>query len=112
MTSENGTFVVEQSGERMVVVFRDWHSSETMFFLPGADGLVAGIRKQLDRLVSQHQTRVLAIDMGPVGRVPSSFLGGLSPRRGGLKIELLHPNNAVRLTLETTNLNRLFTVLD
>ena len=103
--------MVEESGERTVVGFRDWQSSFGVYCGLTVDALAFEARHQLEGLVGQHQCTALAIDMSPVGYLPSSLLGvfiGLF--KGGVQVELLHPSPSIRESLEVTKLDRFFTV--
>jgi hypothetical protein len=84
-----------------------------MLYQTGEHVLIAEMRSQLKRLVEKYQCKVLAIDMTPVGLLPSSLLGLLvSLYKGGLKIEMLHPSEPVRQLLERTKLNRILVIRD
>jgi anti-anti-sigma factor len=113
MTTDAFIFVVEKTGERIVVGFHDWGTSAEAFYRSGAEGVVSAVRNQLESLIARHECKVLAIDMTPVDPMPSAFLGLLiSLRKGGMKIELLHPSGTVRESLDTTKLLRFFTIRD
>jgi hypothetical protein len=113
VTDEPSIFVVRQAGERTEIAFRDWYSSRELLFSPEQPSLLAHVRGELNCLVADHQCRVLAIDMEPVDFVLSPFLGLLvSLHREGVTIELLHPSELVRETLEVTKLNQVFVVRD
>jgi hypothetical protein len=111
MADESPIFVVDQTGERTVVRFRDWRAARTEFFQPVEPELLAKIRQELEAV--DADCRVLAVDMSEVDLVPSSFLAMLvAIHRGGTKVELLDPSQPVRDVLHTTRLNQLLLVRD
>jgi hypothetical protein len=110
MTEDSSVFVVKEVGERTVVSFRDWRGS---FHRDGVSKLLANAGDDLKTLISQHQCKVLAIDMTPVDPMPSPLLGLLATlRKGKLEIELLHPAASARTMLGATNLASVFPVKD
>jgi hypothetical protein len=110
MSEDSSVFTVEGTGERTVVSFRDWLGS---CYREGTTVFVARAGDELKGLISQGQCKVLAIDMTPVDPMPSVFLGLLATlRKGGVKIELLHPSASVRTMLDVTNLAPFFPTQD
>jgi hypothetical protein len=111
MADESSVFVVDQTGERTVVRFRNWSSARSEFFQPLEPELLAKIRSELEAL--DAGCSVLAVDMSEVDLVPSSFLAMLvAIHRAGTKVELLDPSEPVRDVLHTTRLNQLLVVRD
>jgi anti-anti-sigma regulatory factor len=106
-------FAVQQTGERTVVRFNDWLSSFGAFYGVTADAVASEARDQLEELIDEHGCTILAIDLSPVRRLPSSLLGVfIALSKGGLQIELLHPSQVVCEALEVTKLGRFLTIRD
>jgi anti-anti-sigma factor len=111
LTDDTAIFTVEETGERTVVAFRDWRSSLEVYYESGGDVFISQAREQIERLRSEHQCKVLVVDLTSVVFMPSWLVGMLvSQQKGGLHIELLHPSASIREMLQTTKLNRLFVV--
>ena len=113
MTDDSSIFRLGETGERTVVAFRDWRSSLGLYYESGGHVFISQTRKQIESLRSQHQCRVLAIDLTPVAYMPSWLVGLLvSLGKGEFQIELLNPSESIRDMLETTKLNRIIVVRD
>jgi anti-anti-sigma factor len=86
---------------------------ELFYWSGGSEDFLVKLQSQLEELVSQHESKTLAIDMTPVNFLPSSFLGLLtSLAKTGLRVELLHVSATVRDSLETTKLDQFFSIRD
>jgi hypothetical protein len=113
MIGDSSIFAVDKFDQRAVVHFCDWRSALEALSGPWEGDFICHARNELENLNTERTCTTLAIDMSPVTVVPSSFLGLLvSLHKGGLKIELLHPSQSVRETLDATQLNRILTVRD
>jgi anti-anti-sigma regulatory factor len=112
MSDEAPVFVVNETGERTVIAFRDWGSArDRLFYLQ--ETYVAGIRREVETITAANGCKVLAIDVTNVDVVPSSFLAVLVLlTRGGLQIELLHPSKSLLDLLEKTKLSQFFVYRD
>lgn len=89
-------------GELTVVAFED------KGFL-AAQTFIGEATEHLDRIVEEHHSKVLVIDLAGITALPSDMLGvlvGLQHR--GIQIRLFNVTDDVRFTLETTNLDQLF----
>jgi anti-anti-sigma factor len=113
VTDTSSIFTVAETGERTVVAFRDWRSSLEGYYESGGDVFITEARREIERLKSEHECKLLVIDLTSVVFMPSWLVGLLvSLRKGGLQIELLHPSASIRDMLETTKLNRFLVVRD
>jgi anti-anti-sigma regulatory factor len=108
MSDEDPVFIVNQTGERTVIAFRDWDVvRHRLFYLEEA--YVADMKREVEKISAVNGCKVLAIDMAGVDVVPSTFLAVLvSLSTGGLQIELLHPTESLLGLLETTKLSQFF----
>jgi hypothetical protein len=108
---ESAIFIVKEAGERTVVGIRDCQSFLEAFCGISADSFACETRQELEHLVSEHQTKTLAIDVSSMGRLPSAFMGILvALSRRGVQSELLSPSLVVRHMLEVTGLDQFFAV--
>jgi hypothetical protein len=111
VASDQPIFVVEETGDRTVVSFRDWQSSMDALYWSGADVLVFKARTELEGLIDAHQAQTLVVDMSSVNPLPSSLLGLLiSLSKNGVQVELLRPSPTVREALAVTKLDQFFTI--
>lgn len=93
-------------GELTIVTFED------RGFL-AAQTFIGEATEHLDRIVEEHQTKVLVIDLSGITALPSDMLGvlvGLHHR--GIQVRLFNITDDVRLILDTTNLDQLFDLRD
>ena len=89
-------------GELTVVTF------ENKGFL-AAQTFIGEATEQLDRIVEEHHSKVLVIDLTDITALPSDMLGvlvGLHHR--GIQIRLFNVTKDVRFILDTTSLDQLF----
>jgi len=111
VVGDSAIFVVNSTGDRTVVAFRDWHSCLDALHWTGANVLVFQARTELEALVAEHQCHTLAIDMTSVEPFPSAFLALLiSLSKDGVQVELLSPSAIVREGLAITKLDTFFTI--
>lgn len=72
---------------------------------------IAGYRDQMNKLIDEHKTEVMAVDLSGVKLVPSGMLGLLtSIRKKVQRVELYNPSDDVREVLKITNLDKLFEI--
>ena len=72
---------------------------------------LAGYREQMNRLIDDHQVKVMALDLSGVKMIPSGMLGLLvSIRKRVDRVELYNPSDDVREVLRMTNLEKLFDI--
>ncbi len=72
---------------------------------------IAGYRDQMNKLIDEHKTEVMAVDLSGVRLVPSGMLGLLtSIRKKVQRVELYNPSEDVREVLKITNLDKLFEI--
>lgn len=89
-------------GELTVLTFED------RGFL-AAQTFIGEATEHLDRIVEEHRSKVLVIDLTGVTALPSDMLGvlvGLQHR--GITIRLFNVTDDVRFVLETSGLDQLF----
>lgn len=89
-------------GELTVVTFEDKGHLGSQTFIGEAT-------ENLDRIVEEHHSKVLVIDLTGIIALPSDMLGvliGLQHR--GIHIRLFNATPDVRLILETTRLDQVF----
>ena len=75
----------------------------------GAQTFIGEATEHLERIVEEHQSQVLVIDLAGVTALPTDMLGvlvGLQHR--GIQIRLFNVTDDVRLILDTTKLDQLF----
>lgn len=74
-----------------------------------AQTFIGQATEHLERIVEEHHSKVLVIDLAGITALPTDMLGvlvGLHHR--GIQIRLFNVTEDVRLILETTNLDQLF----
>ena len=89
-------------GELTVVTFEDKGFLAQQTFIGEAT-------EHLERIVEEHQSKVLVIDLTSITALPSDMLGvlvGLQNR--GIQIRLFNVTVDVQVILETTKLDQLF----
>jgi anti-anti-sigma regulatory factor len=95
---------VHTKGELTVVTFKDKGYLGSQTFLGEAT-------EHLERIVEQHRSRVLVIDLTGITGLPSDMLGVLvALHHRGVQIRLFNITDDVRLVLETTKLDDMFEV--
>jgi anti-anti-sigma regulatory factor len=75
----------------------------------GRQTFIGEAAEHLDRIVEEHDSKVLVIDLTRITVLPSDMIGvlvGLQHR--GIQIRLFNVTDDVRLTLETMSLDDLF----
>lgn len=98
-----GVLLVYQTGELTVVGFAGKDVPDEV--------CIAGYRDQLNKLIEDHQTKVMAFDLSGVKLVPSGMLGLLtSIRKKVQRVELYNPSDDVQEVLRITNLDKLFEI--
>jgi anti-anti-sigma regulatory factor len=91
-------------GELTVVTF------EAKGYL-GAQTFLGEATEHLERIVEEHHSKVLVIDLTGITGLPSDMLGVLvALHHRGVQIRLFNITDDVRLILDTTNLDQLFEV--
>lgn len=74
---------------------------------------IAGYRDQLNKLIDQHQCKVLAFDLSGVRLVPSGMLGVLTTLRKRVeRLEIYNASENIQEVLKLTNLVKLFDLRD
>jgi anti-anti-sigma regulatory factor len=77
----------------------------------GFQTFIGEATEHLERIVEEHQSKVLVIDLTDITGLPSDMLGVLvALHHRGVQIRLFNITDDVRLILETTNLDQLFEV--
>jgi anti-anti-sigma regulatory factor len=74
-----------------------------------AQTFIGQATEHLERIVEEHHSKVLVIDLAGITALPTDMLGvlvGLQHR--GIQIRLFNVTDDVRLILETTNLDQVF----
>lgn len=100
-----GILKIYQTGELTVVGFGGEDVPDEV--------CIAGYRDQLNRLLDEHQCKVLAFDLSGVTLVPSGMLGLLTTLRKRVeRLELYNASSNIREVLELTNLIKLFDLRD
>lgn len=100
-----GILKIYQTGELTVVGFGGEDVPDEV--------CIAGYRDQLNRLLDEHQCKVLAFDLSGVTLVPSGMLGLLTSLRKRVeRLELYNASSNIREVLELTNLIKLFDLRD
>jgi len=98
-----GVLQVYQTGELTVVGFAGKDVPDEV--------CIAGYRDQMNKLIAEHGTKVMAVDLNGVRLVPSGMLGLLTSMRKKVdRVELYNPSEDVREVLRLTNLDRLFEI--
>lgn len=100
-----GILKIYQTGELTVVGFGGEDVPDEV--------CIAGYRDELNRLLDEHQCKVLAFDLSGVTLVPSGMLGLLTSLRKRVeRLELYNASSNIREVLELTNLIKLFDLRD
>ena len=111
MSEEVPVFVVNETGERTVVAFRDWESARGhLFYLQ--ETYVDQIRREVEAITAENNCKVLAIDVANVDVMPGSFLSVLVLLSTGVQTELVNPPDSLLELLETTKLSRFIVCRD
>lgn len=98
-----GILQVYQTGELTVIGFAGKDVPDEV--------CIAGYRDQLNKLIDEHQVKVMAFDLSGVRLVPSGMLGLLTTiRKKVAKVELYNPSEDVQEVLKITNLDKLFEI--
>jgi anti-sigma B factor antagonist len=98
-----GVLQVYQTGELTVVGFAGKDVPDEV--------CIAGYRDQMNKLIDEHQVKVMAVDLSGVKLVPSGMLGLLTSIRKKVgRVELYNPSDDVREVLRITNLEKLFEI--
>lgn len=98
-----GVLLVYQTGPLTVVGFAGKDVPDEV--------CIAGYRDQMNKLIEQHHTEVMAVDLSGVKLVPSGMLGLLtSIRKKVQRVELYNPSEDVLEVLKITNLDKLFEI--
>lgn len=98
-----GVLLVYQTGPLTVVGFAGKDVPDEV--------CIAGYRDQMNKLIEEHKTEVMAVDLSGVKLVPSGMLGLLtSIRKKVQRVELYNPSEDVREVLRITNLEKLFDI--
>jgi anti-sigma B factor antagonist len=98
-----GVLQVYQTGELTVVGFAGKDVPDEV--------CIAGYRDQMNKLIEEHNVKVMAVDLSGVKLVPSGMLGLLTSIRKRVdKVELYNPSDDVREVLRITNLEKLFEI--
>jgi anti-sigma B factor antagonist len=100
-----GVLKIYQTGELSVVGFGGVDVPDEV--------CIAGYRDQLNQLIEQHKTKVLAFDLTGVRLVPSGMLGVLTTlRRKVERLEIYNASDNIREVLQLTKLDQLFDLKD
>lgn len=103
--AQPGVLKVYQTGELTVVGFGGEDVPDEV--------CIAAYRDQLNRLLDEHQCKVLAFDLSGVTLVPSGMLGVLTGLRKRVeRLELYNASPNIREVLELTKLVQLFDLRD